>query len=314
MFPQEQFPGQGPSSAGAPRVPPGLSGSNPVNWPTSSSSYPPPEPPGAAWRDSISLPTKLFQLPVEPQETDDARIEDMPLLSEVAYDNYDADDDSDYSSVLGGAEGKPPVSLKQTKFSSKKFANRMGQANYSVCNKWKKVWVTWILEKKHWSIMWGQNHFKQLRNGPLPWETVVTDVLETFGSWLRLDNFDNAKWIRRQWTEMILKICASEIQAAKKMGRQGSKRLATDLGQLTSKRAMINTPELLKITFLDGVCRVSNCNYCSQRVRVTRQQTGFGPAKWFGLVPQPSENTTCSVLVGQTWTRTCQPARFAGFG
>jgi len=36
MFPPQHFPGQGPSSPGAPRVPPGLPGNNPVNQPTSS--------------------------------------------------------------------------------------------------------------------------------------------------------------------------------------------------------------------------------------------------------------------------------------
>jgi hypothetical protein len=58
---------------------------------------------------------------------------------------------------LGGAEGKPPVSLKQTKFSLKQFAKRMGQANYSAFKKWEKGWGAGFLEKKHQSIIWGQN-------------------------------------------------------------------------------------------------------------------------------------------------------------
>jgi len=80
----------------------------------------------------------------------------------ISYNEYDADDESDDSSNLGGAEGKPPVSLKQPEFSLKQFAKRMGQANYSAFNKWKKVWVAGFLENKHLSIIRGQNRLKQL--------------------------------------------------------------------------------------------------------------------------------------------------------
>jgi len=199
MFPQQEFPRQGPSSPAAPRVPPGPPGNNPVNRPTSSSSTPSPGPPsGAAGRPPISLPTKPFLPPVEPRKTDVPRIADLSPLPEISYDKYDADDGSDDSSDLRGAEGKPPVSLKQTEFSLKQFANRMGQANYSAFNKWKKVWVAGFLEKKHQSIIEAQNRLKQLRDGPLHWEMAVADFLETFESWLPLDNFDNAKWIRQQ--------------------------------------------------------------------------------------------------------------------
>jgi len=73
----------------------------------------------------------------------------------MSHDEYDAADESDDTSDLGGAEGTPPISLKQTEFSLKLFAKRMGQANYSVFNKWKKVWVAGFLEKKHRSIIQG---------------------------------------------------------------------------------------------------------------------------------------------------------------
>jgi len=105
---------------------------------------------------------KRFLPPAEPWKTDVARIADLPPLPEISYDEYDADEECDDSSNLGGAEGKPPVSLKQTKFSLKQFAKRMGQANYSAFNKWKKVWVAGFLEKKHRSIIRGQNQLKQL--------------------------------------------------------------------------------------------------------------------------------------------------------
>jgi len=220
MFPQQPFPGQGPSSPGAPRVPPGPLGNNPVNRPTSSSSTPPPGPPsGTPGRPLISLPTKRFLRPAESRETEVTRIADLPTLPEITYDEYDADDESDDSSNFGGAEGKRPVSLKQTEFSLKQFAKRMGQANYSAFNRWKKVWVAVFLEKKHRSISRGQNRLKLLRDGPLQWETAVADFLETFESLLSLDDFDNAKWIRRQRVEMFLKTCASEIREARKKGR-----------------------------------------------------------------------------------------------
>ena len=70
---------------------------------------------------------------------------------------YDAADESNDSSDLGGAEGKPPISLKQTEFSLKQFAKSMGQPNFSGFNKWKKVWVAVFLEKNHRSIIRGQN-------------------------------------------------------------------------------------------------------------------------------------------------------------
>ena len=65
---------------------------------------------------------KRFQPPAEPQKTDVAWIMDLPPLPEMSYDEYDAADKSDDSSDLGGAEGKPPICLKQTEFSLKQFA------------------------------------------------------------------------------------------------------------------------------------------------------------------------------------------------
>jgi len=91
----------------------------------------------------------------------------LPPLPEISYDEFDADYESDDSSDLGGVEGKAPFSLKQTEFSLKQFAKRMGQPNFSTFNKWKKVWVAGFLEKKHRSIILGQNQLKKLRDGPL---------------------------------------------------------------------------------------------------------------------------------------------------
>jgi hypothetical protein len=69
----------------------------------------------------------------------------------------------------------------------------MGQPNFSAFNKWKKVWVAGCLEKMHRSIIPGQNRLKQLRDGPLCWEMAVADYLETFKTWLPLENFNKAK-------------------------------------------------------------------------------------------------------------------------
>jgi len=182
----------------------------------------------------------------------------LPPLPEISYDQYDAEYESDDSSDLGGAEGKAPISLKQTEFSLKQFAKRMGQPNFSAFNKWKKVWVAGYLEKKHRSIIRGQNRLKQLRNGPLHWETAVADFLETFETWLLLENFDNAQWIRRQWVEMFLKKCASEVREARKKGRRGNKRPATDLGERAGKKARGNLPELPNTTFMVVIRRVPN--------------------------------------------------------
>jgi hypothetical protein len=78
---------------------------------------------------------------------------------------------------LGGAEGKATFSLKQTEFSLKQYAKRMGQPNFSAFNKWKIVWVAGFVEKKNRSIIRGQNHLKQLRNGPQHWEKAIADFL-----------------------------------------------------------------------------------------------------------------------------------------
>jgi hypothetical protein len=206
-----------------PRVPPALLRNNPVIRPTSSSSNAPGQLPGGPRRTPISLPTKRFQPAAEPQRTDVAGIADLPPLPVISYAEYDAGYDSNDSSDLGGAEGNVPISLKQTEFSLKQFVNRMGQPNISAFNKWKKVWVAAYLEKKDRSIIRGQNRLKQLHDGPQHWGMGVADFLETFETWLPLENFDNAEWIRRQWVEMFLKKCASEVREARKKGMRGNK-------------------------------------------------------------------------------------------
>jgi hypothetical protein len=78
-------------------------------------------------------------------------------LPELYYDEYDAAEDCDDSLDLGIAEVKPAISQKKTEFSLKQFAKRMGQANYSGFNKWRKVWVAGFLERMHLSSMRGLN-------------------------------------------------------------------------------------------------------------------------------------------------------------
>jgi len=136
---------------------------------------------------------------VEGRKTDVPGIADVPALPDIVWNNYEADDESNDSLDSGGAEGKLPVSLKQTEFSLKQFAKRIQLANYSPFNKRKKVWVARFLEEKNRSIILGQNWLKQLRYGPRHWQTAVADFLETFESWHLLDNFNNSEWICRQW-------------------------------------------------------------------------------------------------------------------
>jgi hypothetical protein len=59
-------------------------------------------------------------------------------------------------------QAKPRISLKQTEFSFKQFAKRMGQTLYSAFNKWKKVCVAGLLEKKHCLIIRRQNLLNQV--------------------------------------------------------------------------------------------------------------------------------------------------------
>jgi len=144
-------------------------------------------------------------------------------MPEMSHDDYDADDESDDSSDLGGAEGKPPISLNQTEFPLKQYAKMMRQANHSALNKWKKVWAAGCLEKKHQAIIRGQNRLKQVQDKSLCWEMAVADSLQTSENWLLLDTLDNAECFRQQWVEMCLKKCASELWEARKNGWRGIK-------------------------------------------------------------------------------------------
>jgi len=259
MFPPPQIPQQMLSSPGAPRVPPGPPENHPVNWPTAFGPNHPAEPPsGAPGRPLISLPTEGLQPPAEPRKTDVAGIQYLPRLQENSLDDYDADDDSDDSSDSGGTEGNPPITLNQTKFTLKQSAKEMGQGNYSVSNKRKKVWVVGFLEMKHPSIIRGQIHLTQLWDGPLHRETAVADYLVSFKDGLPLDDFNNAKWIRWQWVEMFLKKRASEIREARKRGTWSKKRLVTEMGERVGKKVRSPIPELPNTTFTVVIHWVSN--------------------------------------------------------
>ena len=142
------------------RVPSALPGNILVIRPTSSSSIPYRQLRCAPGRPTISLPTKRFQLAAGPRRTDVARIAHLPPLADISYDEFHADVESNNSSDIGRTKGKAPISLKQMEFSMKQFAKRMGQPNFSAFNKWRKVWVAGFLEKKHLSIILGQNCLK----------------------------------------------------------------------------------------------------------------------------------------------------------
>jgi len=151
----------------------------------------------------MCLPNNGSQPPAEPQKTNVPGIVDLPTLPEICYDEYAAYDESDDLSDSDGAVGKPPISMKQIEFSLKQFAKGMGQANYSIFHKWKKVQVAGLMEKHHWSIIQGQKLLQQLRDQPLHREAAVADFLNTVVKWLLLENFNNAIWIRRLWVEIF---------------------------------------------------------------------------------------------------------------
>jgi hypothetical protein len=101
-------------------------------------------------------------------------------VPDISYDEYDPDCENDDTSDLGLAQGKAPISLKQTESSLKQLAKFIGQSNFSACKKWEKVWVAGFLWKKHQFVIRGDNHVKQLRDGPLHRETAVADFLVNF--------------------------------------------------------------------------------------------------------------------------------------
>jgi hypothetical protein len=176
----------------------------------------------------------------------------------MAYNNYDADDKTYDLTDLGGLDEKPLNHLTQTEFPLKQFAKRTVQANYSVFNKWKKVWVFRLLEKKHRSMIWEQNRLKPVRDGPMHLAIVVADCIETSEDWLPLDTFDNAQWNRRQWGQIVLKKCASKIREVRKKGRRGNMLMATDVSDCASKQARRTLPEVPITTFMVVIGWVSN--------------------------------------------------------
>jgi hypothetical protein len=86
----------------------------------------------------------------------------------------------------------------------------------------------------------------------------VADFLETFETWLPLENVDNAESIRRQWVRMILKKCPNDVRAAGKKWRGYNKQPATDLGESAGKTESGNLPKLPNTTFMVLIRRVSN--------------------------------------------------------
>ena len=106
--PLQQYPAKRLSWPGTLGMPPGLPGHIPVNRPTSSSSIPALGPrAGAPGGHPIVLRRKRFRALLELREPDVVRIVDMPPFRDISNENYDADDESDTSSDLGGAEVNP---------------------------------------------------------------------------------------------------------------------------------------------------------------------------------------------------------------
>ena len=73
-------------------------------------------------------------------------------------------------------------------------------------------------------------------------------------------NVDHAERIQQLCVEIFLKKCASEDREARKRGRRGNKRPATDLGKRVGKIGRGNVPELPNTTFSVVISRVPNGN------------------------------------------------------
>jgi len=107
----------------------------------------------------------------------------------------------------------------------------------------------------------------------------VADVLENFETWLPLENFDNAEWIRRQWVEMYLNKDATEVQEARKKGRRGNKWPVTNLGDRMGKQAWGNLPQLPNtISWLQFIecwmATMSRHPACNSKLRTQMWGTG----------------------------------------
>jgi hypothetical protein len=89
---------------------------------------------------------------------------------------------------------------------------------------------------------------------------VVTNFLETFKTWLPLENIDNVSWIQRQWVEMFLKKCASVTREVRKKRRRGNKRPAIELGECVGKKMRRNLAELPNTPFMVVIRRVQSGN------------------------------------------------------
>jgi len=74
----------------------------------------------------------------------------------------------------------PQINLNQMEFSWIQFGKRMQQPHFSASKKWKILMVAGFLGMTHLSIIHWQNRFRQIRDGPLIWETAVEEFLMTF--------------------------------------------------------------------------------------------------------------------------------------
>jgi hypothetical protein len=85
------------------------------------------------------VPNKMIPAACRTIETGVTRVANWPPILEISFNDHDADAASNNSLALDTAECKPPGGLKHPKFSSKQFAKRMGQGNYSAFDKNMKV-------------------------------------------------------------------------------------------------------------------------------------------------------------------------------
>jgi len=191
----------------------------------------------------------------------------------------------------GLGRSQSPNHLEGNRIPLEAIWQRMGPHSFSTFNRWQKVWVGGFLQKEHWSIIPEQNHFKQLQDRTLHLETVVAHFMETVDIWLHLENFDNTKWIQWWWVAMFLKKCGSEVQEARRKGRQGHKRLATDFGDPAGNNARAILAELPNSSFLVVIHRVPNGN--KEQTSSNRLQASYTDVTHWEELIDSFENEIC---------------------
>jgi hypothetical protein len=104
----------------------------------------------------------------------------LPPLPEISFDGFENTGDVFGTTVEFPAQGGiRPCSLRTTEFTDKNLGTRIGQIS-TILNKWKKLFVTGFVEKKHKAIIPSSNQLKLQRHVLLHCESAMADFIETY--------------------------------------------------------------------------------------------------------------------------------------